>query len=258
MNILPDGGGHSMNRKQRLDKVLAHMGIGTRSELKKIVKLGRVYVNGQIVKDGGIQINPEIDHVEVDGERIRYREFVYLMLNKPQGVISATEDTREQTVLDLLVESYRIFELFPVGRLDKDTEGLLLLTNDGQLAHNLLSPRKHVPKTYIAHVEGVVGEADRISFAEGVKLDDGYLTLPAELTVLRVDEASHPPLSAIQLTIHEGKFHQVKRMFQAVGKKVVYLKRVQMGSLQLDASLALGESRELTDVELRDLKGETT
>jgi 16S rRNA pseudouridine516 synthase len=255
MNILLAGGGHSLSR-QRLDKVLAHMGIGTRSELKKIVKQARIQVNGHIVKDAGLQITPEVDRIEVDGEWIPYKEFIYLMLNKPQGVISATEDGRERTVLDLLDDSLRVFDLFPVGRLDKDTEGLLLLTNDGQLAHNLLSPRKHVSKTYSAHIEGAVGEADQIYFSKGVKLDDGYVTLPAQLVVKQVDEDRSPPISTIELTIHEGKFHQVKRMFQAVDKQVVYLNRIQMGTLKLDPLLALGEYRELSEVELNGLKGQ--
>lgn len=242
--------------RQRLDKVLAHMGIGTRSELKKIVKQGRIQVNGHIVKDAGLQVSPDVDRIECDGVSIGYKEFIYLMLNKPQGVISATEDGRERTVLDLLDDSLRVFDLFPVGRLDKDTVGLLLLTNDGQLAHNLLSPRKHVPKTYSAHVEGVVGEADRVYFAKGVELDDGYVTLPAQLIIKEVDEVSLPPISRIELTIHEGKFHQVKRMFQAVDKQVVYLNRIQMGSLQLDPLLASGEYRELSEDELKGLKGE--
>ncbi len=241
--------------RQRLDKVLAHMGIGTRSELKKIVKQGRIQVNGHIVKDAGLQVSPEADRIECDGVSIEYREFIYLMLNKPQGVISATEDGRDRTVLDLLDDSLRVFDLFPVGRLDKDTEGLLLLTNDGQLAHNLLSPRKHVPKTYSAYVEGVVGEADRVYFAKGVELDDGYVALPAQLIIKEV-VMSLPPISRIELTIHEGKFHQVKRMFQAVDKQVVYLQRIQMGSLLLDPLLALGEYRELSENELKGLKGE--
>ncbi|MEX1028619.1 MAG: pseudouridine synthase [Paenibacillaceae bacterium] len=241
--------------RQRLDKVLSHMGVGSRSELKKIVKQGRIQVNGRIVKDAGLQVTPELDLIEFDGERIAYKPFIYLMLNKPQGVISATEDGRERTVLDLLDESLRVFDIFPVGRLDKDTEGLLLLSNDGQLAHNLLSPRKHVPKTYYAHIEGVVGEVDQVYFAKGVELDDGYVTLPAQLIIKKVDEVNSPPISIIELTIHEGKFHQVKRMFQAVDKQVVYLKRIQMGSLLLNPLLALGEYRELTDEELRGLKG---
>ncbi|TCZ74286.1 rRNA pseudouridine synthase [Paenibacillus albiflavus] len=236
--------------KQRLDKVLAHLGYGTRSELKKLVKSKAVKVNEVIIKDSGVQVDPEMDRIEVYGERIVYREFVYLMLNKPQGVVSATEDTRDRTVVDLLPDEFKPFDVFPVGRLDKDTEGLLLLTNDGKLSHNLLSPRKHVPKTYYAKVLGEVGQADRIAFQDGVTLDDGYKTKSAELTILKVELQECGHVSDIELTITEGKFHQVKRMFEAVGKKVIYLQRLSMGPLQLDPQLALGESRELTADEL--------
>jgi 16S rRNA pseudouridine516 synthase len=237
----------------RLDKMLAHLGYGTRSEIKKYVKQGFVTVNGASVKDSGMQIDPEADEVLVDGERVAYREFVYLMMNKPQGVVSATEDARDRTVLDLLDEAYLSFHLFPVGRLDKDTEGLLLLTNDGKLAHGLLSPRRHVEKTYFAEVEGKVGKEDIEAFARGVKLDDGYVTMPAKLTVLAEGNPDAGTVSKIELTIMEGKFHQVKRMFQAVGKRVVYLKRIAMGGLLLDEHLQAGECRELTSEELNQL-----
>ncbi|MFD7525172.1 pseudouridine synthase [Paenibacillus chitinolyticus] len=244
-----------MKRKtQRLDKVLAHLGYGSRSDLKKAVKNGLIEVNGIRVKDSGMQVDPEQDEIKVSGEKIVYREFVYLLLNKPQGVVSATEDNRDRTVVDLLSEAYAPFDVFPVGRLDKDTEGLLLLTNDGKLAHNLLSPRKHVPKTYYAKVEGAVGESDKQAFEAGVELDDGYVTMPAQLRVLTCDITADPPRSEIELTIQEGKFHQVKRMFQAVGKRVVYLKRISMGPLQLDPALGLGEYRELTLEELELLQ----
>lgn len=235
---------------QRLDKVLANMGWGSRAELKKRVKQGAITVNGKLAKDPGMHIDPVQDLIEVDGERVEYREFIYLMLHKPPGVVSATEDTRDRTVLDLLDPSYRVFQPFPVGRLDKDTEGLLLLTNDGKLAHELLSPKKHVPKTYEADVLGRVDEEDKALFAKGVTLDDGYVTLPAVLTIRDVEERDSGPLSRITLRIHEGKFHQVKRMFEAVGKKVVYLKRVSMGGLVLDDKLAIGHCRELTSGEL--------
>ncbi len=241
-----------MKRTERLDKILAHMGIGTRSELKKLVKSGAVTVNGAAVKDSGMQVDPYTSKIEVNGEHIQYRAFVYLMLNKPPGVVSATEDHRDRTVIDLLPREWRLFEPFPVGRLDKDTEGLLLLTNDGQLAHRLLSPRKHVPKTYYADIDGEAGESDIVAFRSGVTLDDGYVTMPAELRILRAAGGR----SSIELTIMEGKFHQVKRMFEAVGKRVVYLKRLTMGSLILDPALPLGEYRELTDAELEQLKGE--
>lgn len=243
-----------MKRTMRLDKLLAHAGFGTRSEIKLAVKRGAVTVNGRTVKDSGCQVDSERDDIAVDGERAVYREFVYLMLNKPPGVVSATEDNRDRTVIDLVADEYGHMELFPVGRLDKDTEGLLLLTNDGKLAHRLLSPKKHVPKTYYAEVEGKVGDDDARAFAAGVALDDGYVTMPARLRVLDVPTASG--LSHVELTIMEGKFHQVKRMFQAVGKKVVYLRRIAMGPLQLDRELALGTYRELEEAELALLKGD--
>lgn len=235
--------------KMRLDKLLSNMGLGTRKDLKKFAKDGLIQVDGKTVKDSSYHVDPEVNVIEFDGEKIIYREFVYLMLNKPKGVVSATEDLVERTVVDLLDDQYRPFEVFPVGRLDKDTEGLLILTNDGKMAHEVLSPRKHVPKTYFAEIDGKVTEEDKRSFIQGVILDDGYKTLPAELVIIESGEQSK-----IELTIFEGKFHQVKRMFQAVGKKVTYLKRVKMGKLELDPSLALGEYRELTEEELALLK----
>jgi len=239
-----------MAGKQRLDKILGHLGYGSRSELKKAVKLGLVTVNGRVATDSGMQVDAEKDAITFDGARVHYREFIYLMMNKPAGVISATEDTREGTVLDLLEPEYASFDPFPVGRLDKDTEGLLLLTNDGQLAHRLLSPKKHVPKTYYADVAGMVTEEDAAAFRRGVTLDDGYVTMPAELRVLEAKDGA----SRIELTIMEGKFHQVKRMFEAVGKKVVYLKRIAMGPLPLDETLPPGAVRELTSEELESLR----
>ncbi|MDO7905989.1 pseudouridine synthase [Paenibacillus sp. JX-17] len=234
----------------RLDKMLVHMGCGSRSDIKRMAKQGIITVNDKRVKDSGMQVHPLDDRVEVDGERIVYREFIYLLLHKPPGVVSATEDLRDRTVLDLLSPEDRHFEPFPVGRLDKDTEGLLLLTNDGQLAHELLSPKKHVPKTYEARVAGDVNEEDIRHFAEGVTLDDGYATLPAQLTILSKTDTDGGPVSFISLIIHEGKFHQVKRMFEAVGKKVEYLKRVAMGPLVLEEELEIGTYRELTAEEL--------
>lgn len=240
-------------KKLRIDKILSHMGYGTRSEIKKAVKNGYVTVNGKTIKDSGMQINPDLDIVEIDGEVVKYREFIYLMLHKPPGVISATEDVREETVIDLLDEEYIIFQPFPVGRLDKDTEGLLLLTNDGQLAHNLLSPRKHVPKTYEAKVVGSIGDKEITAFQQGVTLDDGYVTKPAELIVTSREQTDTGMISNIQVTIHEGKFHQVKRMFESVDSKVLYLKRISMGSLRLDPELPIGTYRELTEEELHSL-----
>lgn len=244
-----------MGKKQRVDKILAHMGYGTRSEIKRLVKQGAVEVGGKTVKDSGQQVDPDLETITVDGERVEFREFVYLMLNKPPGVVSATEDSRDRTVVDLLADEYIPFEPFPVGRLDKDTEGLLLLTNDGKLAHNLLSPRKHVPKTYFAEVEGKVDGTDAAAFEKGVELDDGYVTMPAKLVILKEGDPAEGRVSKIELTIMEGKFHQVKRMFQSVGKKVVYLKRIAMGPLLLDEHLSTGQYRELTEDELELLRG---
>ncbi|WP_336787075.1 pseudouridine synthase [Paenibacillus sp. MMO-177] len=243
-----------MGKKMRIDKLLSHTGYGTRSEIKKLVKQGKVTVAGKIVKDSGQLVDPELEEVAFDGERVLYREVIYLMMNKPPGVISATEDRRERTVIDLLEPEDQLMDPFPVGRLDKDTVGLLLLTNDGQLAHELLSPRKHVPKTYEAVVAGDVGEVDREQFKAGVTLDDGYVTMPSELKILKKDGGEGGVTSVISLTIMEGKFHQVKRMFEAVGKKVVYLKRVSMGPLELDADLEEGTYRELTDEEVALLR----
>lgn len=229
----------------RLDKLLSNMGYGSRKEIKVLLKSTAVEVNGSIVKDVSLHVNPETDEILVIGEKVVYTEFIYLMMNKPPGVISATEDKYDQTVIDLLEQKDQHFKPFPVGRLDKDTEGLLIITNDGQLTHQLLSPKKHVPKVYFAVIDGCVTEEDRERFKEGVTLDDGYLTQPGFLKIIQSGETSE-----IELTITEGKFHQVKRMFEAVGKSVTYLKRVKMGGLALDANLKLGEYRFLKEEEL--------
>ncbi|EXJ23084.1 Ribosomal small subunit pseudouridine synthase A [Alkalibacterium sp. AK22] len=236
----------------RLDKLLAHSGLGTRKEVKKLMKTKIVKVNGEVVTDPKVHVEPDQDQVSVGGEPLDYQEFVYFMMNKPQGVISATEDLMHETVLDLLEMQDSLQEPHPVGRLDIDTEGLLILTNDGKLTHRLLSPKKHVDKLYYAKVEGVVTEADVDAFKEGVTLDDDYHTLPADLEIVSIDEERQ--LSEIRLTIREGKFHQVKRMMQSVGKEVVYLKRLSMGPLELDDKLELGTYRELTKEEIRQLK----
>ncbi len=237
-----------MKDRQRLDKILANSGFGTRKEVKKLIKLGEVTVDKMIVKDGSIHIDPSVNEIIVAGQTLKYRAFIYLMLNKPAGIISATWDNRDKTVIDVVPEEYRHYELFPVGRLDKDTEGLLILTNDGQLSHRLLSPKKHVPKTYYAKIDGKVTDEDIRLFNEGVVIDDGYQTLPAKLKIIKTDT-----ISEIELTIVEGKFHQVKRMFKAVNKEVQYLKRIKMGLLLLDDSLILGECRELSEKEFKQL-----
>lgn len=235
-----------MSKRQRLDKILSNLGYGTRKEVKDLIKAGAVEIDGTIAKDVGLQVDPVSQIIKVNNKELKYREYVYIMMNKPQGVVSATEDNRDTTVVDLLEDSLQAFDPAPVGRLDKDTEGLLLLTNDGQLAHKLLSPKKHVPKTYFAHIEGLVGDSDIEAFEQGITLDDGYETLPAQLKILVQGE-----LSQVEIVIYEGKFHQIKRMFQAVDKRVVYLKRIAMGNLLLDESLDNGEYRELREEELQ-------
>lgn len=233
----------------RIDKLLANLGYGSRKEVKQLLKSGAVKVNDMVVKDAKQHIDPDKETVTLNGEIVEYREFIYLMMNKPPGVLSATEDRAGETVIDLLEIEDQVYEPFPVGRLDKDTEGLLLITNDGQLSHRLLSPKKHVPKTYFAVIDHEVTEEDVKAFAEGVTLDDGYMTKPGDLKIIKAGIHSD-----IELTITEGKFHQVKRMFEAVGKKVIYLQRISMGPLSLDETLELGEYRELTDEEIELLR----
>ena len=229
----------------RLDKLLSNLGVGSRKEVKALLKKKQVTVNGIVSKDSGEKIDPNKDEIAVNGEIIRYEQYIYLMMNKAPGYISATTDKREKTVIDLLGEDVQHFKPFPVGRLDKDTEGLLLLTNDGELAHELVSPKKDIGKTYFAQINGKVTVDDIAVFREGVVLEDGYEAKPGELTILQSDA-----ISEIELTITEGKFHQVKRMFEAVGKRVIYLKRLRMGELQLDPDLKLGAYRPLTESEL--------
>lgn len=233
----------------RIDKLLSNSGFGSRKEVKILLKSKAVEVNGETVRDPKFHVDENTDEISVAGEPVVYQEFIYLMMNKPQGVISATEDRFDETVIDLLTEDEQRFEPFPVGRLDKDTEGLLLITNDGKLAHELLSPKKHVDKTYYAKIDSPVTDEDIEAFKLGVVLDDGYETKPAQLHILRSGEESE-----IELTITEGKFHQVKRMFESVNKQVVYLKRLSMGTLELDKTLELGEYRELKEDELTKLK----
>lgn len=231
----------------RLDKFLAHAGMGTRKEVKKLIRSKAVRVNDQIVRNDDYKIEEEIDRVYVYEEEIIYSQFYYVMLNKPDGYISATMDDRDPTVIDLIYEDFA-FSLFPVGRLDKDSEGLLLLTNDGALAHNLLSPKKHVDKEYHVILEKECSDDDIIKITQGVDLNEEEKSGPA--IVKRIDEKS------MYLTIQEGKFHQVKRMMHAIDNEVIYLKRVRMGTLKLDDQLALGEYRLLSDEEIKMLKGE--
>ena len=230
------------NELMRLDKFLTEMGLGTRSEVKKILKTKQITVNGEVVTKPETKVEPENDQISYKGEPVTYCEYEYYLFYKPAGCVTATEDQLHKTVMDYLTDTVRS-DLFPVGRLDIDTEGLLLITNDGALAHDLLSPAKHVEKTYYAVIDGVVTEKDVNSFENGVDIGEEKLTKPGKLRILKSE-----------LTITEGRFHQVKRMFETVGKKVLYLKRISMGPLQLTDDLKPGEYRPLTEEEITALK----
>lgn len=229
----------------RLDKMLAHCGYGSRKEVKQLIRKGEVIVNGEIVYDDDLKVDSDKDDVIVFDENVNYQELVYIMLNKPSGVVSATFDFHKQTVIDLVSE-YANYKIFPVGRLDIDTVGLLLITNDGMLCHNLLSPKSHVDKKYYVEFDGEFKDSYYKMFENGIVLDDGYKTLPGKITLNENNKAI--------VTIHEGKFHQVKRMFEALNMKVTYLKRISFGTLTLDENLKEGQYRLLTDKEIEDLK----
>ncbi len=232
--------------KQRLDKLIASTGRWSRREGKCLIQQGHVTVEGTPVRAPETKVDPQEQEVCVHGQRLLFREFIWVMLHKPGGYLSATEDRGGPTVMDLLPPELRRQHLFPVGRLDKDTEGLLLLTNEGGLAHSLLSPKRHVDKVYYARVEGGLGQEDCQAFAQGMILGDGLHCQPAGLEILSATEGL--------VTLREGKFHQVKRMFACRGKPVVYLKRVAMGNLTLDPDLPKGAFRFLTDNEIENLR----
>lgn len=234
---------------ERLDKVLANLGYGTRKEVKALIKKKLVKIDGNTIKDPGMNIDPENCEIMVDDQVVKYRKYIYIMMNKPDGVVSATFDNYDETVIDILDPEYIAFNPFPVGRLDKDTVGLLLITNDGDLNHKLISPKWHVDKVYYAEINKPLDESDVKAFEKGIVLDDDYKCMPAKLEIFKSDENG----AEVNVTIQEGKFHQVKRMFQAVGKEVVYLKRIKFGALDLDETLPEGEYRELTEEELNNL-----
>lgn len=252
-----------MDKKIRLDRFLADMGVGTRSQIRDMAKKGRIEVSGVTVRKTDEKIQAGRDIVRWDGEEVAYVKAEYYMLNKPSGVVSATEDNLHETVIDLVMkhppkipgggQSPKRKDLFPVGRLDIDTEGLLLITNDGELAHRLLSPRRHVDKRYFARITGKLPEDARKRFEEGLTLSDGTKLLPAHLEARDGGKENQCP-GEVAVTIREGKFHQVKRMFEALGCRVVYLKRLSMGSLVLDESLKPGEYRPLSEKEVEELK----
>lgn len=239
-----------MAKKLRLDKYLADMGLGTRSQIRDAIKKGRASVGGETVKEPEMKVDPECDQVEFDGHAVGYVDFEYYMLYKPAGTVSATEDGRYPTVLSL-IDGRNRKDLFPVGRLDLDTEGFLLITNDGELAHRLLSPKRHVDKVYYARCGGKIPEDAVSKFREGLLLPDGLSCMPAELEVLADGTDGE---AEVRLTLHEGKFHQVKRMMEAIGCPVRYLKRLSMGPLTLDESLSPGGYRPLKEEELELLK----
>ena len=237
----------------RLDKYLAEMGVGTRQEVKKQIRQGKVTVNGTVVKAADTKIDETCDEVTIGGRNISYVSYEYYMLNKPGGVVSATEDRRDTTVIDLIKDKKRK-DLFPVGRLDKDTEGFLIVTNDGAFSHRLMSPRHHVDKTYYFEAEGLLAEDAKKQVLFGIDIGDEKPTLPAQLTVLKADQGKQTICGTIIL--QEGRYHQVKRMLLKLGVKVTYLKRTAIGSVLLDPSLAKGTYRALTKEEMKQLTGE--
>ena len=235
----------------RLDKFLSEMSGWTRSEVKKIVRTGSVTVDGNEVKKPETKIDEKLSIVSVDGRQIKYNKYEYYMLNKPKGFVSATTDREYKTVVDIISSSEKK-DLFPVGRLDIDTEGLLLITNDGELAHRLLAPKNHVEKTYYVEVSGILDDVDVYAVEKGLDIGEEKNTIPAKMEILKTDIQNN--ISSCYLTIHEGKFHQVKRMMKKLGKTVTYLKRVSMGSLILDSKLKKGNYRKLTEQEIIELK----
>ncbi len=236
---------------ERLDKVLANSGYGSRRDVKKLVKAALVEVDGEIVKSSDIQVDIKTSEILIKGEQLVYKKYVYYIMNKPEGVVSATFDNYDKTVIDLLTPYDASFNPFPVGRLDKDTVGLLMLTNDGEMNHRLISPRWHVNKVYYAEIDNFVDEEDIKAFKDGIILDDEYKCMPAVLKII----SSDVEMSKVEVVVQEGKFHQVKRMFIARGKEVVYLRRVKFGPISLDESLKEGEYRELSEPEIEVLKG---
>ena len=235
----------------RLDKFLSEMSGWTRSEVKKIVRTGSVTVDGNEVKKPETKIDEKLSIVSVDGRQIKYNKYEYYMLNKPKGFVSATTDREHKTVVDIISSSEKK-DLFPVGRLDIDTEGLLLITNDGELTHRLLAPKNHVEKTYYVEVSGILDDVDVDAVEKGLDIGEEKNTIPAKMEILKTDIQNN--ISSCYLTIHEGKFHQVKRMMKKLGKTVTYLKRVSMGSLILDSKLKKGNYRKLTEQEIIELK----
>ncbi|MBR1444400.1 MAG: rRNA pseudouridine synthase [Firmicutes bacterium] len=236
----------------RLDKYLASSGLGSRTDVKNAISKGLVAIDGKPVKKADIKFDPEKTIVTYSSNPVIYEKYVYFMLNKPNGVVSATEDKTDKTVIDLISEEDRRKGIFPVGRLDKDTEGLLIITNDGGFSHNTLSPKKHVEKEYYAKIKGIADNKDINALAEGIIIDKDTKCLPSKLEIISTDNAE--VTSEIKITINEGKFHQIKRMFHTLDKEVIYLKRIRFGEIVLDEDLSPGEYRKLTEKELHYIK----
>lgn len=234
----------------RLDKILSNLGYGTRKEVKSIIKNGGVRIDGTTVKDNSKKVDPCSCKIEIAGKDVEYKKYIYILMNKPCGVVSATFDNFDETVIDILEPRYQVFKPFPVGRLDKDTRGLLLITNDGKLNHRLISPRNHVNKVYYAELDKPLGKFDVDKFKKGIVLKDGYKCMPAELNIIESAENG----SRAEVTVQEGKFHQIKKMFDSLGKNVLYLRRIQFGPIKLEDNLEEGEYRELSKDEIESIK----
>ncbi|MCH3962738.1 MAG: rRNA pseudouridine synthase [Clostridium sp.] len=235
---------------ERLDKILSNLGYGTRKQVKALVKEGHIKIDGVSVRDSSIKVDTDNNKIEIDDRIVDYKKHVYIMMNKPDGVVSATYDNYDETVIDLLEAEHRAFDPFPVGRLDKDTVGLLLITDDGEINHRMISPKWHIDKVYYAEIDKILTDSDIEEFEKGIVLDDGYKCMPAKLEIIKADKDG----SMANVTVQEGKFHQVKRMFESLEKNVVYLKRIKFGPLQLDDNLKEGSYRELFEFELESIK----
>nr|WP_073048196.1 pseudouridine synthase [Dethiosulfatibacter aminovorans] len=232
----------------RLDKLLSNMGYGSRREIKSLVKSGHVEIDGKTIEDPSSKVDTDESKVFVRGEHVEYRKYTYIMLNKPAGIVSST-DSRDTNVIDILDGKLKNISLFPAGRLDKDTEGFVLLTNDGKMAHNILSPKKHVEKEYYVELDGELSENGRISIENGITLEDGSQCLDCRIEMI----SNEMKLCKLKIFIREGKYHQIKRMFEMTGRKVTYLKRLSIGDIRLDSNLEKGEYRELSSDELDKL-----
>lgn len=233
---------------ERIDKILASQNVGSRREVQDLIKKGAVKVNGEVIRKKDIKINPEKDEVKVKDDILEFSKYMYIMMNKPAGVISASRDPRMQTVIDLVPNNLKRRDLFPAGRLDRDTEGLLIITNDGDFAHRILLPKKKIYKTYMAIIDSEVTAENVEAFNKGIELEDGTVCLPADLKILKSEVNS-----LVEIRICEGKFHQIKKMFISIGMKVLYLKRIKIGNLELDNSLEYGECKRLSEKDIEKI-----